>query len=161
LFSGLFLCDHSGQMYLRRGLIACALPSRLESVVILIFDETLVRFDSEELSSEGILGPKRASLTMAHERRRASRFPLIASAEVIELTTNTHLRARISDLSIVGCYLDTRNSLPAGTEVMVHIAHNETIFAALGIIAYCHPNMGMGVRFTDVPLDQHEILEKC
>jgi hypothetical protein len=29
---------------------------------------------------------------MTAERRRASRFPLIASAEVIELTTNTHLR---------------------------------------------------------------------
>jgi hypothetical protein len=42
----------------------------------------------------------------------------------------------------------------------VHIAHKEATFAALGIIAYCHPNMGMGVRFTDVPLDQHEILEK-
>ena len=44
--------------------------------------------------------------------------------------------------------------------MIVHIAHNEAIFAALGIIAYCHPNMGMGVRFTDVPLDQQEILEK-
>src|SRR5215470_6485703 len=97
---------------------------------------------------------------MAPERRRAPRYPLIASAEVIEVQTKTRLRARISDLSIVGCYLDTTNSLPAGTEVMVHIAHNEEIFGALGIIAYCHPNMGMGVRFTDVPLDQHEILEK-
>ena len=97
---------------------------------------------------------------MTSERRRAPRCPLIASAEVIEVQTKTRLRARISDLSIVGCYLDTTNSLPAGTEVLVHIANNKEIFGALGIIAYCHPNMGMGVRFTDVPLDQHEILEK-
>ena|SRR5215469_8521587 len=97
---------------------------------------------------------------MTAERRRAPRCPLIASAEVVEVQTNSRLKARISDLSLVGCYLDTTNSLPAGTEVIVHIAHNEAIFAALGIIAYCHPNMGMGVRFTDVPLDQQEILEK-
>ena len=97
---------------------------------------------------------------MTSERRRAPRCRLIASAEVVEVQTNTRLRARISDVSLVGCYLDTTYSLPAGTEAMVHIAHNEEIFGALGIIAYCHPNMGMGVRFTDVPLDQHEILEK-
>ena len=95
-----------------------------------------------------------------NQRRRASRFPLIASAEVIELTTNTHLRARISDLSFVGCYVDTTNFLPVGTEVRLHIAHNDTTFTALGVIAHCQPNMGMGVRFTDVQLDQHKILDK-
>jgi PilZ domain len=95
-----------------------------------------------------------------NERRRAPRCPLIASAEVIELTTNTHLRARISDLSFVGCYVDTTNFLPSGTEVRLHIAHKDTTFTALGVIAHCQPNMGMGVRFTDVQLDQHKILDK-
>ena len=97
---------------------------------------------------------------MAHERRRAPRCPLIASAEVIELTTDTHLRARISDLSLVGCYLDVTNTLPVGTEVRVNISHNDATFAALGVVTHCQPNMGMGVRFTDVQLDQHEILDK-
>src|SRR5215469_5906339 len=97
---------------------------------------------------------------MTAERRRAPRCPLIASVEVVELQTDTHLRVRISDLSLTGCYLDTTNFLAAGTEVRLCIAHDDATFTALGIIAYCHPNMGMGVRFTDVPLDQHEILEK-
>jgi PilZ domain len=97
---------------------------------------------------------------MAQERRRAPRCTLIASAEVIELQTNTHLRARISDLSLVGCYLDMTNTLPVGTEVRLHIAHNDTTFTALGVIAHRQPNMGMGIRFTDVQLDQHEILKK-
>jgi hypothetical protein len=43
--------------------------------------------------------------------------------------------------------------------VRVHIAHNDATFTALGIIAYCLPNMGIGVRFTDVQLEQHKILE--
>ena len=65
------------------------------------------------------------------------------------------LRQTPGERIIKGRYLDTTNSLPAGTEGIVHIAH-KAIFGALGIIAYCHPNMGMGVRFTDVPLDPHE-----
>jgi len=97
---------------------------------------------------------------MAHERRRAPRFPLIASAEVIELQTNTRLRARISDLSLVGCYLDMTNPLPAGAEVTLNISHDEATLTALGVVAHSQPNMGMGIRFRDVQLDQHEVLKK-
>ena len=97
---------------------------------------------------------------MTVERRRAPRCPLIASAEVIEAETNVRFKSRISDLSVVGCYLDTTNLLPVGTEVSVQIIHNDAAFTALGVIAHHHPNIGMGVRFTDVQLDQHEILEK-
>ena len=97
---------------------------------------------------------------MACERRRAPRYPLIASAEVIELRTNTRLKARISDLSLVGSYLDMTNTLPVGTEVRLNIDHEGATFTALGVIAHCQPNMGMGIRFTDLQLDQHEILDK-
>ena len=102
----------------------------------------------------------RFPVTMAHERRRAPRCPLIASVEVIELATDRHLRARISGLSLTGCYLDTTNFLRAGTEVRLCISHHDTMFTALGVVASCQPNMGMGVRFTDVQLDQHAILDK-
>ena len=97
---------------------------------------------------------------MAHERRRAPRCPLIASAEVIELQTNTRLKARISDLSLVGCYLDMTNTFPAGTEIRLNIGHDDATFTALGVIIHCQPKMGMGIRFTDVQLDQHQILDK-
>jgi len=97
---------------------------------------------------------------MAHERRRAPRCPLIASVEVIALAIDRHLRARISDLSLTGCYLDTTNFFPVGTEVRLRISHHEATFTALGVDASCQPNMGMGVRFTDVQLDQHAILDQ-
>jgi len=97
---------------------------------------------------------------MAHERRRAPRCPLIASVEVFELATDTHLKARISDLSLTGCYLDTTNVLPMGTEVTLCISHHDATFTALGVVASCQPNMGMGIRFADVQLDQQTILDK-
>lgn len=97
---------------------------------------------------------------MTHERRRAPRCSLIASVEVIELRNDSHLRARISDLSLVGCYLDTINPFPAGTEIKINISHNDATFSALGVVAYSQANMGMGIRFTDVQLDQHAVLEQ-
>ena len=97
---------------------------------------------------------------MAHERRRAPRCSLIASVEVFELATNMRLRARISDLSLTGCYLDTTNFLPVGSEVRLRISHHDATFTALGVVASCQPNMGMGVRFMDVQLDQAAILDK-
>jgi hypothetical protein len=97
---------------------------------------------------------------MAHERRRAPRCPLIVPVEVIETETTTRLRARISDISLVGCHLDTTTLLPVGTEARLQISHEDATFAALGVIAHCQPDMGMGIRFIDVPLDQHEILKK-
>ena len=97
---------------------------------------------------------------MTHERRRAPRCALIASVEVIELRHESHLRARISDLSLIGCYLDTINPFPAGTEIKINIAHNDATFSALGVVANSQANMGMGIRFTDVQLDQHAILEQ-
>jgi PilZ domain len=97
---------------------------------------------------------------MAKERRRAPRYPLIAAAEIIEPQTNLRLRGRTSDLSLVGCYVELRNALPVGTEIRVQIIHNDVIFAALGVIASRQANTGIHIKFTDVQLDQHEILEK-
>jgi len=50
--------------------------------------------------------------------------------------------------------------LPVGTEVRLCISHHDTTFTALGVVASCQPNMGMGVRFADVQLDQHAVLDK-
>lgn len=96
---------------------------------------------------------------MTAERRRSPRQPLIASAEVIELTTNTRLKARTLDVSLTGCYVDITNPLPVGMEVRVQILHNDSAFTALGVIVTCAENMGMAIRFTDVQLDQHQILD--
>ena len=97
---------------------------------------------------------------MANERRRAPRYPLIATAEIIEPQTNLRLRGRTADLSLVGCYVEMRNALPVRTEIRMQIIHNDAIFSALGVIAHCQPNTGIRIRVTDVQLDQHEILEK-
>lgn len=95
---------------------------------------------------------------MKLERRRTPRYPLIAATKIIEPQTNLFLRGRTSNLSLVGCYVETPNALPMRTEVRVQIIHNDAIFSALGVIMSCEPNTGIRIKFTQVELDQHEIL---
>ena len=96
---------------------------------------------------------------MESERRRAPRYSLLAAAEVFELGTQTHIQAGTSDLSLLGCYLEMVNPLPVGAEVKVHLTYLDTTFTAHGIVAYSESNLGMGVRFSVVEMDQQEVLE--
>lgn len=95
---------------------------------------------------------------MKQENRRAPRHPLIASAELVDVSTDARFKVRTSDVSTVGCYLDTMSTLPAGTEVRLTISHNGATVTVLGVIANSQSHMGMGVRFTDVALADQEIL---
>ena len=98
--------------------------------------------------------------TMTDERRRAFRHSLIAAVEIIELQTDTHIQARISDLSLAGCYFDMLNPLPLGTEVKLRITHEAQTFTALGTVIHSESNMGMGIRFTKMEPGDFEVMGK-
>lgn len=97
---------------------------------------------------------------MAAERRLATRYPLTASAEIIELLADMHINAQISDLSLAGCYLYTINPLPPGTPVRLRITHMDATFTALGTVTYSAANLGMGIKFSTMELDQQKVLQK-
>ncbi len=90
---------------------------------------------------------------------RAPRYPFVASVELIEVDSETRLRARTSDISFHGCYLDTLNPFPAGTRVRLKILHDGASFTTLGTVIHSQPNMGMGISFSDVEPNQMPILE--
>jgi len=50
------------------------------------------------------------------ERREAPRRPFTASAEETDLASGARLSARVFELSLKGCYLDTLNPFPKGTQ---------------------------------------------
>ena len=84
---------------------------------------------------------------MEFERRRSSRYPFIAAAELTEPISGARLQASTSDIGFNGCYLDTTNPLPQGTVISIQIAYQGEVFAAGGVVAHGHPNIGMGVEF--------------
>jgi len=96
---------------------------------------------------------------MDQERRRAPRYPFIASAEVFEEKVGTRLAARISDLSATGCYADTINPLVGGTAVRLKIYTETHVFEAPATVVYSVPHLGMGLQFGEVLPNAQDVLQ--
>ena len=94
------------------------------------------------------------------ERREVPRHPLIANAEETDLASGARLSARVSEMSLKGCYLDTLNPFPEGTKIRLVIFHEGVTFTAYATVIYPQPNMGMGVVFSAVAPEQLEVLTK-
>jgi PilZ domain len=92
--------------------------------------------------------------------RVAPRRTMILSAEVLEVSTRTKMSARTSDVSSTGCYIDTLNPMPIGTEVCVRLTHNAEVFEASGQVAYTSPGLGMGIAFHGVPDEEQKRLAR-
>jgi hypothetical protein len=96
---------------------------------------------------------------MDQEKRRAPRYPFVASAEVRTEITGAQLAARISDISSTGCYVDTINLLEGGTSVGLKI-HTETqVFEAPATVVYAHTHLGMGLKFGELPAHSQNVLQ--
>ncbi len=92
-------------------------------------------------------------------RRNFPRYSLVASAEVTDVRSGARLSARISELSLKGCYVDTLNPFPEGTIVKLRILSDKRNIEAPARVIYQHAGFGMGVVFTDLTPDQRKLLE--
>lgn len=93
------------------------------------------------------------------QRRSAKRCQMVASAEVLDIGSNTRLSARTSEIAIGGCYVDALNPFPVGTLVSIRILRDQGTFEAKGKIVYCDSPMGMGVAFTEIGPEHRSMLE--
>ena len=73
---------------------------------------------------------------MGLEHRREPRHPFFASVELLESSLETRVAARTGDLSLHGCYVDTRNPFARGANVRITITHMGENFTALGTVAH-------------------------
>lgn len=94
------------------------------------------------------------------ERRRGSRYPIMATAEVTEPRSLARINGRSTDISLGGCYVDTLNSLPSGTVVGIHLTQGDRSFEAQAKVVHSQPGMGMGLIFTQIKPDQKAVLRE-
>lgn len=94
------------------------------------------------------------------ELRSFSRYSLTASAEVIDMKSQTRINGRISDLGRSGCYVYTLSPFVVDEDVKVRIVKDKIWFSAEGRIVYSKMGMGMGLIFTVVEPADRLILEK-
>ena len=97
---------------------------------------------------------------MEPERRAAPRYAFIAHAELADEDRTTRLKARVSDLSLTGCYLDMLNPLPVGPRIVLSITDAVGSFDAKGKIVYAVPTLGVGVAFVDVTPELRARIER-
>ena len=91
--------------------------------------------------------------------RANARFSFIAEAEVAELGHAKGFVARISELSSLGCYVDTVNPFPDGTELRISIRYGCSACDFTGRVIYTHPGFGMGVRFGETTAEDRVTLQ--
>jgi len=92
------------------------------------------------------------------ERRCATRSAFIAQANVVDVHEGSRVKARTSDLSMQGCYIDTLNPFPIGAAVRVQIERNEQVLDVLATVSSHHLGSGMGLVFGDMPPAQRDVL---
>jgi PilZ domain. len=93
-------------------------------------------------------------------QRRTPRFPFSAPAEVTRLDAQSTESTRVNELSLYGCYLDTRSPLPRGARVNVKIVSGDHFFEAGATVVYSQPSLGMGLAFRDVKPPYLAVLQK-
>ncbi|HXP46540.1 MAG TPA: PilZ domain-containing protein [Terriglobales bacterium] len=81
-------------------------------------------------------------------RRMHMRFPVSGKAYVGKKGADHGQWAKLGDISLTGCYLQTSDPLEVGrsTSLSIKIAHNE--FKATAIVRSCYPGIAMGLEFT-------------
>ncbi len=92
--------------------------------------------------------------------RRHLRFSCSAEVDINTVPTGRHLAANASELSALGCYIDTPEGFEPGTEVRLcmHCASGDCELS--GNIIYLHKGWGMGVRFKG-SAQELETLDHC
>lgn len=106
------------------------------------------------MPSRNLLESAGTSVLSPTERRRTLRFPFSASVELTEVQSGAKMSGRTSDLGLGGCYIDTLNPFPAGTEVKIRILKGSEAFEAQARVTFAQSGMGMGVAFVSAQPNQ-------
>ena len=93
------------------------------------------------------------------ERRKVPRVPFKATSVVTEAGSSQIVVAQTSELSRFGCFVETVRPYPQGTRVHIEMSDGGDVFTASGMVAYATAE-GMGVVFSIVDSENHEVLDK-
>jgi c-di-GMP-binding flagellar brake protein YcgR len=70
------------------------------------------------------------------------------------------VECKLSDLSLGGCYLETNSPFPERTRIVLSMRIKQLQVQAEGVVRVMHPEVGMGVEFTQNTTQQREHVEK-
>jgi hypothetical protein len=102
---------------------------------------------------------KGGSAVKEAERRGGDRHMFTASADVVELSSGARFSTRTTDLGPGGCFVDTTNPFPVGSNLHVKLHKGKTTFETSGVVVYSQNGLGMGIAFHELAHDRRAALE--
>ncbi|MBZ5667452.1 MAG: PilZ domain-containing protein [Acidobacteriia bacterium] len=94
------------------------------------------------------------------ERREYARYFASFEIEIKELSSNFPARGATTDVSLGGCYVATIFPLAVGSQVRFTMQVAGENVKGRGTVQTCHPGVGMGIHFIDLPDRDKRWLEK-
>ncbi|HYS22676.1 MAG TPA: PilZ domain-containing protein [Candidatus Eisenbacteria bacterium] len=86
---------------------------------------------------------------MEQDRRRNPRYPFVGSIEMREGTSEDKRIARVKELSLNGCYVDTESPYPLGASLAIKLFTETEFFEAQASVIYSQADQGMGLMFRE------------
>ncbi len=86
---------------------------------------------------------------MEQDRRRGPRYPFVGSIEMREGSSEDKRTARVKELSLNGCCVDTESPYPIGTSLAIKLFTESEFVEAQASVIYAHPDQGMGLMFKE------------
>ena len=87
--------------------------------------------------------------SMEHDRRRNPRYAFKGSIEMREGTSEDKRTARVSELSLNGCYVHMDSPYPMGTSLAVKLFTETEFFEGQASVIYTQADQGMGLMFKE------------
>jgi hypothetical protein len=110
-------------------------------------------------ASPADLEPIRETSRAESERRGAKRSSFIAPVELLDMRAGSRIHARIADLSLGGCYVDTLNPLPVGAAVRLQVRRGDDVLDVLASVSSRIAGSGMGLVFAEITPAQRALLK--
>ena len=86
---------------------------------------------------------------MEHDRRRTPRYWFDASIEMREGASPDKRTARVTGLSLNGCFVSTESPYPEGSTLLVKVFTEADFYEGQATVIYTQEKLGMGLMFTE------------
>ncbi|HEU5335867.1 MAG TPA: PilZ domain-containing protein [Terriglobales bacterium] len=94
------------------------------------------------------------------DRRQYARFRCPGNVQLSRSQGGPQVWAKLGDLSLGGCYIDTPVPETAGTKLWLFLHIQENKIAATGEVRSCVPALGMGIQFTSFAAGSRQVLQQ-
>lgn len=94
------------------------------------------------------------------DRREHPRYMVCLEIEIREATSCFSSRGTTTDASLGGCYIATIFPLAAGSLVEYRLWVGDQPIRGWATVQTCHPGVGMGIQFQELPDEARVLLDR-